>query len=200
MNFFPWAERLMGTFSPSLTYCYQAWSTSANRWRLACLVTSRGLGTVGGCTDRTGAVVERTFRHLGFGGIRRSTKRIPAVFQRPCPYYLDVMAGPTMQEFIDLKPVIGTIVRCESNTGARDPALSLWIDLGPDGVNQSSAKLTDLYEPQDLVGRQVVAITGFEPMRVGGFRSDVLVIGGLTDDGVVLLMPDRPVPPGTPVA
>ncbi len=105
-----------------------------------------------------------------------------------------------MQEFTDLKPVIGTIVRCEPNAGAHDPALSLWIDLGRDGIKQSSARITDLYEPQDLVGRQVVVVTGFEPMRVGGFRSDVLVIGGLTDDGVVLLMPDRSVPPGTPVA
>ena len=52
----------------------------------------------------------------------------------------------------------------------------------------------------DLVGRQVVVVTGFEPIRVGGFRSDVLVIGALTDDGVVLISPDRSVAPGRPIA
>ena len=47
------------------------------------------------------------------------------------------------------------------------------------------------------IGRQVVAVTGMQPMRVGGFRSDVLVLGATTDDGVVLLTIDAPVPPGT---
>ncbi len=110
------------------------------------------------------------------------------------------MAEPTLEQFAALKLTIGTIVRCEPNSGARDPALCLWLDFGNGVTKQSSAKITNLYNSQDLVGRQVVAITGFEPMRIGGFRSDVLVIGGLTDDGVVLLMPDRSVPPGTPVA
>ncbi len=105
-----------------------------------------------------------------------------------------------MQQFLDMNVVVGTIVRCEPNEGARDAALSLWIDLGPNGVKQSSAKITDLYEPKDLVGRQVVVVAGFDPKRVGGFRSDVLVIGALTDAGVVLMAPDRSVPPGTPVA
>ncbi|MDH3731125.1 MAG: tRNA-binding protein, partial [Acidimicrobiia bacterium] len=65
---------------------------------------------------------------------------------------------------------------------------------------QSSAKITDLYDPADLVGRQVIAVTGFDSMRVGGFRSDCLVLGATTPDGVVLLAPDRPVEPGTEVA
>ena len=51
----------------------------------------------------------------------------------------------------------------------------------------------------DLVGRQVVAVTGLAPVRVGGFRSDVLVVGVETDDGVVLLSPGRPVSNGSPV-
>lgn len=106
---------------------------------------------------------------------------------------------PTFDEFATLDLRIGTVVRCEPNAGAREPALCLWIDFGGETL-QSSAKLTDLYRPEDLVGTQVVAATGFEPMRVGGFRSDVLVIGALTDRGVVLLRPDSDVPPGSTVA
>jgi len=110
------------------------------------------------------------------------------------------MARPTISDFFDMALLVGTVVRCEVNTGARDPALCLWIDFGHRGTKQSSAKITDHYDPQSLVGRQVVAATGFEPIRVGGFRSEVLVVGALTDDGVVLLAPDRPVPPGSSVA
>lgn len=106
---------------------------------------------------------------------------------------------PTFDEFATLDVRVGTVVRCEPNPGAREAALSLWIDFGSETL-QSSAKLTDLYRPEDLVGTQVVAVTGFEPMRVGGFRSDVLVIGAITDRGVVLLRPDFDVPPGATVA
>lgn len=102
-------------------------------------------------------------------------------------------------DFAALDLRIGSIVRCEPNDAARDPAFRMWIDFGSETL-QSSAKLTDLYEAADLVGTQVVAVTGFEPLRVGGFRSDVLVIGALTERGVVLLRPDEPVPPGAAVA
>lgn len=95
---------------------------------------------------------------------------------------------------------VGTIVQAEPNSGARDPSYRLWISLGSGSVVQSSAKITDRYRAEALVGRQVVVVTGFEPLRVGGFRSDVLVLGAVTDDGVVLLRPDEPVPPGTGVS
>lgn len=95
---------------------------------------------------------------------------------------------------------VGTIVRAEPNTGAQDPSYRLWIDIGESSLAQSSAKITDRYRADSLVYRQVVVVTGFEPLRVGGFRSDVLVLGAVFDDGVVLLGPDEPVTPGTTVA
>jgi len=107
---------------------------------------------------------------------------------------------PTFEDFEALGLRAGTIVRAEPNDGAREPAYRLWIDLGDEDLFQSSAKLTDRYTPEELVGRQVVVVTGFAPLRVGGFRSDVLLLGALTDGGVVLLRPDEPVPPGATVA
>jgi tRNA-binding protein len=107
---------------------------------------------------------------------------------------------PTISDWHELAVRAGTVVRAEPNTGAREPSYRLWIDFGPLGELQSSAKITDLYEPADLVGTQVIAVTGFEPMRVGGFRSDVLVLGVVRDGIVVLLRPDRPVSPGDVVA
>lgn len=104
------------------------------------------------------------------------------------------------EEFEKLDLCVGTVTRAEVNSGARDPALALWIDLGERGTVQSSAKITERYEADALVGSQVVVVAGFDPMRVGGFRSDVLVLGVLDPGGVILLRPDAPVDPGTPVA
>lgn len=111
------------------------------------------------------------------------------------------MSGtPIIDDFLALGLRVGNIVSAEPNSEARDPAYRLWIDIGDPDPVQSSAKITEIYTPDELVGRQVVVVTGFEPMRVGGFRSDVLVVGALTDSGVVLLAPDQPVRPGAVVA
>lgn len=108
--------------------------------------------------------------------------------------------APTIEDLTALDLRIGTVTAAEPNAGARDPAYRLWIDFGDLGSLQSSAKITDRYDATDLVGRQIVAVTGFEPVRVGGFRSDVLILGALDPGGVVLLAPDRTVPVGTKVA
>lgn len=107
---------------------------------------------------------------------------------------------PTIDDFEALAVRVGTILRVEPNTASREKAYKLWIDFGPLGELQSSAKVTDRYGSRDLEGRQVVAVTGFPPMRIGGFRSDVLVLGALTDQGVVLLDVDTPVLPGSQVS
>ena len=107
---------------------------------------------------------------------------------------------PSIHDWERLGVRVGTVTRAEPNSGARQPALRLWIDFGDLGEKQSSAKITDRYSPGSLVGRQVVAVTGFDPIRIAGFRSDVLVLGALTTDGVVLLAPDTPVPPGSEIS
>jgi tRNA-binding protein len=111
-----------------------------------------------------------------------------------------VPSRPTVDDFDSLGFRVGTVLSAERNDGARNRAYKLWIDLGDEQPVQSSAKITDLYEAEELVGRQVVVVTGFEPMRVGGFRSDVLVIGAMTTKGVVLVAPDEPVSPGATIA
>ncbi len=110
------------------------------------------------------------------------------------------MADATIDDFRRLDLRVGSIVRAEPNRGARSPAFALWIDLGSElGVVTSSAKITHRYDTADLVGRQVVVVAGFPAMRVGGFLSEVLVLGIETGDGVVLLSVDDPVPDGSTV-
>jgi len=108
--------------------------------------------------------------------------------------------APNLDDWRRLRVRVGTILEARPNTGARDLAYALHIDFGDLGVLQSSAKITERYKAEDLVGRRVVAVTGLPPLRVGGYRSDVLVLGALTDGGTVLLEPDSAVPPGSVVA
>ena len=108
--------------------------------------------------------------------------------------------GETPITYADFEKVhirTGTVLRAEPFPEARNPALKLWIDFGELGVKQSSARITRRYRPGNLVGRQVLAVTNFRPLRVAGFKSEVLVLGVVTgDDDVVLLNIDARVPNG----
>jgi tRNA-binding protein len=97
---------------------------------------------------------------------------------------------------IDIR--VGMVSRAEVNTGARKPALKLWIDFGPEiGEKKSSARITRHYAPAALVGRQVAAVVNFPPRQIGKFLSEVLVLGFPDADGeVVLVSPDHLVPNG----
>jgi tRNA-binding protein len=96
---------------------------------------------------------------------------------------------------LDLR--VGRIVRAERNEGARKAAYRLWIDFGPLGERTSSAQLTELYAPGELVGRLVVAAVNLGYRLIAGFRSEVLVLGLPDAEGrVVLLSVEREVPLG----
>ena len=106
----------------------------------------------------------------------------------------------TWEEFERLELAVGRVVGVEDFPEARNPAWKLELDFGPRGRRHSSAQLTH-YAREELLGRQVVCVLGFEPKRIAGFRSEVLVLGALSDrHGVVLLRPDQDVEDGSSVA
>ena len=92
----------------------------------------------------------------------------------------------------------GTVVEARTFPEARKPAYRLQVDFGPDiGVLQSSAQITDHYVPEELIGRQVLAVVNFPPKQIGPMRSECLVTGLYREDGsVILAVPDQPVPNG----
>jgi tRNA-binding protein len=106
---------------------------------------------------------------------------------------------PAADDFFAIDMRVGTVVEASAFPEARKPSLRLAIDFGPElGIRRSSAQLTVHYQPEDLIGRQIVAVVNIGTRRIAGFTSEVLVLGAMpTATEVVLLGVERPVVNGT---
>ena len=107
-------------------------------------------------------------------------------------------AGIAFDDFLKVDVRVGTVVAADPFPEARKPAYKLTIDFGPAiGRKRSSAQITELYTPDELVGRQVAAVVNFPPRQIGPFMSEVLTLGFPDAEGrVVLVQPSQGVPDG----
>ena len=103
----------------------------------------------------------------------------------------------TFDDFMKLDIRVGTITEARVFAKARKPAYQLIVDFGPEiGTKKSSAQITQHYTPEELVGRQVLAVVNFPPRQIADFMSEVLVLGTYSEGGVVLIRPDKAVQNG----
>ncbi len=111
---------------------------------------------------------------------------------------VSIMTDLQYDDFLKVDIRCGTIVAVHTFPEARKPALKLEIDFGCQlGVKKSSAQITEHYNPEKLLGKQVLAVVNFPPRQIGPFMSEVLTLGVPDADGeVVLIAPDQTVPKG----
>lgn len=99
---------------------------------------------------------------------------------------------------VDLR--VGTIVEVNDFPEAKNPAYQLTIDFGGLGIKKSSAQITTLYNKEDLLNRQIVAVVNFPKKQIAKFMSECLVLGAVNKSDVILLNPEHKVPNGTVVS
>lgn len=100
----------------------------------------------------------------------------------------------TFDDFMKLDIRVGTIVSAKVFEKARRPAYQLEVDLGEEiGIKKSSAQITDHYQPEELIGKQVMAVVNFPPRQIANFMSEILVLGTYSEGGVILISPERQV-------
>jgi tRNA-binding protein len=104
----------------------------------------------------------------------------------------------SFDEFLKIDIRVGTIKDVQAFPEARKPALKLVIDFGPEiGIKKSSAQITENHKPEELIGKQVLAVINFAPRQIGPFMSEVLTLGVPDENGKVMLIgPDKDVPDG----
>jgi tRNA-binding protein len=104
----------------------------------------------------------------------------------------------SFDDFLKVDIRVGTVTRAEAFPEARRPAIKLWVDFGDEiGERKTSAQITEHYDTDELLGRQVAAVVNFPAKQIGKFMSECLVLGFSDGEGrVVLIGPDQPVPNG----
>lgn len=96
----------------------------------------------------------------------------------------------TLDDFDKVILCVGTVTDVCINKKARKPSYKVALDFGSElGIKTSSAQITDLYQPEDLIGKQLICCTNLEPMHIGSVKSEVRILGTKSQQGVVLLTP-----------
>jgi len=101
------------------------------------------------------------------------------------------------EDFMKLDIRVGEIVQAKCFEKAKKPAYQLWVDFGDEiGTKKSSAQITQCYKIEELIGKQVLGVVNFPPRQIADFISEVLILGVYTDEGVILIQPEKRVSKG----
>ncbi len=104
----------------------------------------------------------------------------------------------TWNEFMKVEMRVGTIISAEEFKEVRNPAYKMIIDFGEYGKRKTSAQITKLYTPKELIGKQIIAVINFPPKQIANIMSECLVLGGIGEDKeVTLIAPGKTIKNGT---
>lgn len=155
---------------------------------------------------KDGVISQQWFRDLcgGFLFCSSPSQQSPEMMifrqSKISSYFCKLKIINTMIDVTDFDKVevrVGTVVEVKENRKARHPAYAVTIDFGPEiGLKKSSAQITTLYTPEELLGTQVVCCVNLQPMHIGSVKSEVRILGSDSEQGVVLLRPTQAVKNG----
>ncbi len=95
-----------------------------------------------------------------------------------------------IEDFDKIEVRVGTVTAVSENKKSRNPAYVVAVDFGEEiGIKKSSAQITKLYSPEELIGRQIVCCVNLAPIHIGSVKSEVRILGSDSEQGVVLLQP-----------
>jgi tRNA-binding protein len=108
----------------------------------------------------------------------------------------------TYEDFKKVMIKVGTVIEVKKNEKARKPSLVVKVDFGSEiGIKQSSAQITDFYNSENLIGKQVIGVCNFPKKNIAGIISEVLILGAIDKDGkVVLVHPSQKTENGLDIA
>lgn len=109
---------------------------------------------------------------------------------------METLSEISWSDFEKIEMRVGTIIEAEIFQEARKPAYKIRIDFGPYGIRKSSAQVTRLYQPEELIGKQVIAVINFPPKQIANLKSECLIMGVVDDADVTLIGPGKPVANG----
>ena len=105
-----------------------------------------------------------------------------------------------MEDVDKVEMRVGTILDVKDNKKSKNPAYVVTIDFGEEiGIKKSSAQITTLYKPEDLIGKQIICCVNLSPIHIGSVKSEVRILGTESEQGVVLLQPSETVKNGDKV-
>lgn len=111
------------------------------------------------------------------------------------------MENLSFDDFLKVDMRVGTLLTVEEFKEARNPSYKLTIDFGELGIKKSSAQITNLYSPQELIGKQIIAVINFPKKQIANIMSECLVLGAVAENKeVTLLQPNLPVKNGTRIS
>ncbi len=113
---------------------------------------------------------------------------------------METMPSISWGDFEQIEMRVGTIVEAELFREAKKPAYKIKIDFGPNGIKKSSAQITRLYQPGELIGKQVIAVLNFPARQIATLKSECLILGAVDEADVTLVGPDKPVANGLRIA
>lgn len=96
-------------------------------------------------------------------------------------------------DFLKVDIRVGTIIKAEKFTKAKNPSYIIHVDFGELGIKKSAAQITKNYNCDYLIGQQITAVVNFPKKQIANIQSEFLTLGAINNElnDVILIQPSK---------